>query len=194
MHKLILLLFSSFLGLSLSAQVLEFDQLEMRYDQKQYKAVYRKSKRLLDKPEYDFSFVPNYYLALSKLQLAQNKRWYRRHQYAVEEAYQTFAELNETHEGREILRAHTYEISVLKSDLKQWMYELKRDGDQKTFDLVENVVNTLFSDVPDIEEMEQDVITPEKVKEEEIITSTASISTQRKNILGLSNELLGVPY
>lgn len=190
MRKIIILLFPLLFSFTPSAQVLEFDQLEMRYDQKQYKTVYRKANRLLDNPEYDFSFVPRYYLALSKLQLAQNERWYKRHQYAVEESYETFKEMKQTHEGREVLRAHTYELSVLKSDLKQWMYELKRNGDQKTFDLVENVVNAVFSDIPDVDEMKEDILVPE----EAIITDVGSISKQRKNILALSNDLLGIPY
>lgn len=192
MRKIIILLFPLLFSFTLSAQVLEFDQLEMRYDQKQYRSVYRKANRLLDNPEYDFSFVPRYYLALSKLQLAQEKRWYKRHQYAVKESYETFKELRQTHEGREVLRAHTYELSILKSDLKQWMYELKLDENQKTFDLVDDLVKTLFSDIPDADQLKQDVIAPEI--QEEVITSVGSISKQRKNILALSNDLLGVPY
>jgi cell wall-associated NlpC family hydrolase len=190
MHKIIILIFPLLFSFTLSAQVLEFDQLEMRYDQKQYKAVYRKANRLLDNPAYDFSFVPRYYLSLSKLQLSQNKRWNKRHKYAVQEAYETFKELKQTHEGREILRAHTYEISILKNDLKQWMYELKRDGDQKTFDLIEDVVNTVFSNIPDADNMKEDIAIPEEI----IVADVVSISKQRKNILALSNDLLGVPY
>jgi hypothetical protein len=190
MHKIIILIFPLLFSFTLSAQVLEFDQLEMRYDQKQYKAVYRKANRVLDNPAYDFSFVPRYYLSLSKLQLSQNKRWNKRHKHAVQEAYETFKELKQTHEGREILRAHTYEISILKNDLKQWMYELKRDGDQKTFDLIEDVVNTVFSNIPDADNMKEDIAIPEEI----IVADVVSISKQRKNILALSNDLLGVPY
>src|SRR5690554_4267191 len=94
---LISLLLLSF-QLSSYAQILEFDQLEMRYDQKQYKSVYRKANRLLDNPVYDFSFVPRYYLALSKLQLAQDDKWRRRNKYAIEEAQQTFKELKQRSE------------------------------------------------------------------------------------------------
>jgi cell wall-associated NlpC family hydrolase len=177
--------------LSLSAQILEFDQVEMRYDQKQYKSVYRKASRLLDNPEYDFSFVPRYYLALSKLQLAQNEKWRKHHKYAVEEAKQTFAEMKKTHEGREILRAHQYELSVLKNDLKQWMYELNLDGDRKTFNLIQELIQSIFSDVPEVSDMEEDHVAPE---EEVIIEEVVSISSQRANMIKLSKDLLGVPY
>ncbi len=190
MRKIIILLFPLLFSFTLSAQVLEFDQLEMRYDQRQYQAVYRKANRLLDNPEYDFSFVPRYYLSLSQLQLAQNNRWYRRHPHAVQDAFATFKELKLTHEGREVLRAHTYELSVLKSDLKQWMYELKRDGNQKTFDLVEEFVNTILFDIPDVDGMKEDFVATEEV----IIAEVVSISEQRKKLLALSEDLLGVPY
>lgn len=177
--------------LSLSAQVLEFDQLEMRYDQKQFKSVYRKANRLLDNPNYDFSYIPRYYLALSKLQLAQNPNWNKRNKYAVEEAKQTFVELKQTHEGREVLRAHQYELSILKSDLTQWMYELSLNGDRKTFDLIENIVQTIFSDIPEVSDMKEDQLAP---MEEAIVETTTSISAQRESMIKLSNKLLGVPY
>lgn len=190
MRKIIIFLLPILFSFSLSGQVLEFDKLEMRYDQRQYMAVYRSASKLLDNPEYDFSLLPEYYLALSKLQLAQNPRWYKRNSYAVEDAFSTFKELKLTHEGREVLRAHTYELSILKSDLKNWMNELKRDGNQKTFDLVQEVVITILSDIPDVDGMKQDFAVPEDI----IIDEVLSISKQRKNILALSNDLLGVPY
>ncbi|HLW29406.1 MAG TPA: C40 family peptidase [Brumimicrobium sp.] len=191
MRKILLGLLFLWVQLSLTAQVLEFDQLEMRYDQKQYKSVYRKANRLLDNPVYDFSYIPRYYLALSKLQLAQNEKWRRRHKYSVEEAKETFTELRLTHEGREVLRAHQYELSVLKNDLTQWMYELNLDGDRKTFNQIEELVQTIFSDIPDVSDMKEDQI----VVEEELITEKiTSISEQRANLLKLSNDLLGVPY
>lgn len=187
---LISLLLLSF-QLSSYAQILEFDQLEMRYDQKQYKSVYRKANRLLDNPVYDFSFVPRYYLALSKLQLAQDDKWRRRNKYAIEEAQQTFKELKQTHEGREILRAHQYELSILKSDLSQWMNELSLDGDRQTFALIEDIVETIFTDVPDVAEMKEDHVVPEV---DVVVEEVVSISKQRAKILELSNDLLGVPY
>ena len=191
MRRLLFSLLFLLVQLSLGAQVLEFDQLEMRYDQKQYKSVYRKASRLLDNPVYDFSYVPRYYLALSKLQLSQNPKWRNRNKFAVEEAKATFTELRQTHEGREILRAHQYEISVLKSDLTQWMYELSLDGDRKTFNLVEDLIQTIFSDVPEVSDMKEDHVAPE---EELIVETNISISAQRENMIKSSNDLLGIPY
>lgn len=183
------------------AQVLEFDQIEMRYDQGQYRSVYRKARKLLDDPAYDFSFLPKYYLALSKLQLAQNEGWYRRHKYAVIEAKRTFEELNKTHEGKSILRAHAYELSTLKSDINQWLYELNRNGDKKTFDLVKTISDELFAEIPEVTEMKEDIILPNQTKtpketKEDIKEDieNAPISNQRTLVLNRAQELIGVPY
>ena len=100
----------AFLLLFLSFQVLSqnpaIDHLEMLYDQGYYKLVYRKSMRLLDKPEYDFSKLPAYYQALSALQLAQNEHWYKRHKITIEEAKSILLELKETSLGQKIIKAH----------------------------------------------------------------------------------------
>lgn len=191
MRKILLLLLFLQVQFFLVAQVLEFDQLEMRYDQKQYKSVYRRAQRLLDNPAYDFSYVPQYYLALSQLQLAQNERWRKRHKYAIEEAKETLLMLKKTHEGREILRVHQYELSILKNDLSQWMYALNLAGDQKTFKQIEEIISSLLSDVPEISEMKEDLISPEETVE---IKEVLSISEQRTRLLQSSEELLGVPY
>ncbi|HLW40018.1 MAG TPA: C40 family peptidase [Brumimicrobium sp.] len=198
MHKIIVVILLVALQFNnTTAQILEFDYLEMRYDQKQYKNVYKSANRLMNDPYYDFSYIPRYYLALSKLQLAQNKRWFRRNKFVIEEAKETFIELNSTYEGREVLRAHQYEMSILKNDLHLWMYKLNEDDDRATFAKVEDLMNTIFSDIPDASEMEEDHIeldastTFETDKEENVnITSF----TKREEIVKISESLLGVPY
>lgn len=182
----------------ITAQILEFDYLEMRYDQKQYKSVYKSAKRLMNDPYYDFSYIPRYYLALSKLQLAQNnKRWFRRNKFVIEEAKETFIELNSTYEGREVLRAHQYEMSVLKNDLHLWMYKLNEDNDKATFAKVEDLVNTIFSDIPDASEMEEDHIELDASvsigSDKKDVVNVTSF-TQREGIIKLSESLLGIPY
>jgi hypothetical protein len=56
-------------------QVKKLDKLEILYAQGHYKMVYRKSVRLLNMPDYDFSALPSYYKALSLFQLAQQDSW-----------------------------------------------------------------------------------------------------------------------
>lgn len=177
-------------------QVLEFDKLEMRYDQGHYRSVYRKARQYLDKPQYDFSYLPSYYLAISKLQLAQNDWWYKNHKYAVVEAKRTLLELQKTVEGKQLLEAHQYEMSALKNDLQQWLSDLKINGEKSKIDLVKSVLVELFEDVPDIIELQQDEVVIEN--EEELnassIKGSDDISAPRQKLLERSKELLGVPY
>lgn len=183
------------------SQVLEFDKLEMRYDQGQYRSVYRKARRLLDKPQYDFSYIPSYYLAISKLQLAQNDWWYKNHKYAVIDAKRSLLELKETNEGQQLLTAHQYEMSALKSDLQQWYADLKIDGERNKTDLlksslVKSVLTEVFHDIPDVNELKQDEI---KVSNEDKLETPVSneigiVSEPREKIIRRSEELLGVPY
>ncbi|MFA5573856.1 MAG: C40 family peptidase [Brumimicrobium sp.] len=196
---LIFLFFLFFHQFSLNAQILEFDQLEMRYDQKQYKAVYKNALKLLDKPEYDFSYIPQYYLALSKLQLIQDKRWFKRNKYALDEAVETFKDLNRTKEGKAILQAHQYELSILKNDLSLWMNLLYEDGEKDLFLKIKNVIEELFPDVKDVSKMKEDHIVIDgeisvPTDGDKRIESTKVSSSTRSNIIQVSESVLGVPY
>ena len=190
----ILLFFSPF---SIAwTQVLEFDKLEMRYDQGHYRSVYRKSRQLLDKPQYDFSYLPSYYLAISKLQLAQNDWWYKNHKYAVVEAKRTLLDIQKTVEGKQLLRAHQYEMSALKSDLQQWLTDLKIEGEKNKAELLKSVLVEVFGDVPDIIELQEEEIS---ITEKEELNSSVvdvenTISAPREKLLKRSEELIGVPY
>ncbi|PHR42974.1 MAG: hypothetical protein COA32_16945 [Fluviicola sp.] len=177
-------------------QVLEFDKLEMRYDQGHYRSVYRKSRQLLDKPQYDFSYLPSYYLAISKLQLAQNDWWYKNHKYAVVEAKRTLLDIQKTVEGKQLLRAHQYEMSALKSDLQQWLTDLKIEGEKNKAELLKSVLVEVFGDVPDIIELQEEEIS---ITEKEELNSSVvdvenTISAPREKLLKRSEELIGVPY
>tara|TARA_B100000508_G_scaffold141091_1_gene146304 strand:+ start:30833 stop:31744 length:912 start_codon:yes stop_codon:yes gene_type:complete len=192
--RIVLALILIFLTLdSAKTQVLAFDELEMRYDQGHYKNVYRKARRLLDKPQYDFSYLPEYYIALTKLQLAQNDVWLKRHKYAIVEAKRTFEELQSTHEGRDLLKSHEYEISSLKNDLRIWLGELKLQGKKEQFELVNNILNDVFDDVPNVMDLPEDRIDPDE--QIQVETSNSSIrSDNRTKVLEGAEKLLGVPY
>ncbi len=176
-----------------SGQVLAFDDLEMRYDQGHYRNVYRKARRLLDKPQYDFSLLPEYYIALTKLQLSQNEVWYKRHKYALVEAKRTFIELQRTHEGRELLERHQYEISSLKNDLRIWLGELKLKGNKEVFERVNDLLNTLFVDVPNATDLPADKVIIEENTEDKVVPIAVSSDTRTKLLKG-AQDLLGTPY
>ncbi len=89
MKGLILFVFVTFCVSIGSAQIREFDKLEVLYAQNHYKMVYRKANTLLDIPDYDFSQIPKFYKAISLFQLCQNDRWLIRHPNALEDAAKT---------------------------------------------------------------------------------------------------------
>lgn len=194
MRIIILISLTFILTTSLSAQVMEFDKLEMKYDQGHYRMVYRKANHLLDNPYYDYSYLPSYYRAISMLQLAQNRTWFKRNSYAISEAKETLLDMNKTIEGRTILKAHTYELSSLRKDLKQWTTDLKLTDDLSMYRMVNDLLETIFNDLPYVIDMQEDqnpvdVSTPdpEEVKE-------SSISEVRSNLINHSRKYLGVPY
>jgi cell wall-associated NlpC family hydrolase len=164
----------------------------MRYDQGHYRSVYRKARRFLDKPQYDFSYIPSYYLAITKLQLAQNDWWYKNHKYAVIDAKRKLLDIQKTIEGQQLLLAHQYEMSALKSDLQQWLADLKIEGEKTKTDLVKSVLVEVFGDIPDVIELQQDEIIV--TNEEDINSSITDVSKPREKVLKRSEELLGVPY
>lgn len=194
MRIILFISFTVILTTSLSAQVMEFDKLEMKYDQGHYRMVYRKANRILDNPYYDYSYLPSYYRAISMLQLAQNRTWFKRNSYAISEAKETLLDMNKTFEGKTILKAHTYELSSLRKDLKQWTTDLKLTDDLSMYRMVNDLLETIFNDLPYVIDMQEDqnpvdVSTPdsEEVKE-------SSISEVRSNLINHSRKYLGVPY
>lgn len=193
-NGLLLLIFVPLLHHRGHAQVLAFDQLEIRYDQGHYRSVYRKARRLLDKPDYDFSLIPNYYLALAKLQLAQNEGWLKRHKYAIVEAKRTFERLQRTHEGKAVLKTHQYEVSALKKDLRSWLETLKDKGKKDRFDLVQHLINDLFADVPEVTSLPEDKATSVPTEKIELEPQSTTKNSARGQLLSRGEELLGVPY
>lgn len=192
--RIVLLIFISLFFVTTGfTQVMEFDKLEMKYDQGHYRMVLRKSNRLLDNPYYDFSYLPNYYRALSMLQLAQNRTWYRRNSYAISEAKETLLEMNKTIEGRTILKAHAYELSSLRKDLKQWTTDLKLTEDLTMYRRVNDLLESVFSDLPYVTDMKEDQVKPIEITTSED-EETASLSELRSKLIDHSKKYLGVPY
>ena len=99
MKKIGLIFTFSLLSTFIFSQIKEFDKLEMLYAQKHYKMVFRKSNRLLNNPEFDFSQLPNYYKSLSLFQLVQNDLWFKRHPEAISEAVNLYIQVQKSSDG-----------------------------------------------------------------------------------------------
>ncbi len=173
-----------------TAQVKEFDKLEIYYAQRHYKLVYRKANKLLDIPDYDYSQVPKFYKALSMFQLSQNEHWLVRHPNALEDAAKLFREIKLSSDGKKIFNAHVYEISFLKRDLFSWAEDLRRRGLKKDFERLQEAIAGLFDEIPDIDH--QGEIKPSDVAsggyESDIY------GKEREKIVTLAMKQVGVPY
>lgn len=180
------------LGLTSHAQVKAFDKLEMLYDQGHYALVLKKAERLLDNPEYDYSQIPSLYKSMALFQLSQNEYWLKRHANALDEAKELFLKIKSSSDGRKVFEAHIFEISALKRDLAYWSDDLKRTGNRQAFENVQELMNGLFDNVPDIEEPE--------IKPAEIIavaTDMSESATRRKNreeVIEMAKKYVGAPY
>ncbi len=191
MKGLILFVFVAFCVSLGSAQIREFDKLEVLYAQNHYKMVYRKANTLLDIPDYDFSQIPKFYKAISLFQLCQNDRWLIRHPNALEDAAKMFNEIKTSSDGKKVFDAHIYEISFLKHDLISWAEDLKRRGQKVEFERLQKVTSSLFDEIPDIDFQGE-------IAEKDIVDSDGSekdmYSKERDKIIDYAKKQLGVPY
>lgn len=186
--KLLIILFTIPFSTSFG-QVIEFDMLEMRYDQGHYKSVLRSANRLIDNPAFDYSYVPKYYRSLASFQLGQNSFWLKRNKNALNDATEILIELRKTQEGRKILKSHVYELSSLKKDLEQWGSVVHIEGNTKLFEQIKRILDELFLGVPEIYDLQKD-----KNSLEEVVTSTLKISEKRRLLLAEASKHLGTPY
>jgi len=104
----------AFLTFNVFSQVKEFDKLEMLFDQGHYKVVYRKSNKLIDNPEFDYSKLPLFYKSISMLELSRNSRWFKRNPKSITQAIENLEELNLK---GSIFNAHQHELVKIYTDL-----------------------------------------------------------------------------
>ena len=190
-YKYILLLLISFLlSTSLLGQVKDFDKIEMLYSQKHFKMVFRKSNRLLDNPDYDYSMVPTFYKSLSVFQLTQNERWYKKHPLLLQEARELFLKVKNSNDGSKIFNAHINELIYLKSDLLSWLEELKRDGKADEYLKSKNILSGLFDKIPNKDR--QGEINKKQAEDNE--DDDPTISKTRNELIKFAKKQIGVPY
>ena len=182
-----ILLITFLISFIADAQNPRLDKLEMFFDQGHYKKVRRKSSRLLDDPEYDFSMLPAYYKSISLFQLAQNEYWLLTHPKALDEAKALFLIVKNSNDGEKILNSHMYELAWLKNDMISWAADLKRLGKQKEFEEVQELIDVLFEEVPEID------VTPvdSNILDTIIVVENPGL---RDQILITAKKQLGTPY
>lgn len=185
---LILLLLFVGVRFEAKAQNPEFDKLEMLFDQRHYKKVYRRSRRLMDKPEYDFSLLPKYYKSLSALQLSQNEHWLLRHPHALEDAKELFLEIKRDEDSEKLFASHKYELTWVKNELVTWAADLKRRGKKDEFELVQEIIDVLFENIDDLDDI------PDASTVENPDTTVVANPDFRDEIIITAKKQLGTPY
>lgn len=194
MKAIVITAFSMLFFVQAKAQVPAFDKMEMLYAQKHYKMVFRRANRLLDNPEYDYSWMPTYYKSLAMFQLSDDRFWSIRREDALEEAKNLFLEVKSASDGLKILNAHVYEISSLKSDLVARLEDYQRRGMIAEFENLQQTIEVVFHDVPLID----DEVKP-KVEEELIVKNDETLeftfdASNRDEVLAFAQGQLGTPY
>ena len=129
--------------MSAVAQVPAFDKLEQLYDQGRYHLVYRKSVRLLNKPEYDYSLLPAYYQAIAALQLMRNEGWRSKHSETIDLSFVFLKALGKTEKGTKLKVNHGQELVSLQADLNDWIAELSQEKENKLVRMYSSNISAL---------------------------------------------------
>lgn len=135
-NRFIILIFFCWFASRAAAQNIRFDRLEQFFDQGYFKLVYRKSKQLLNDPTYDYSMLPNYYKAISILELAQQNKWQKRHESELNWAMSHLLDLQKQRKGQQLILAHRTELEALYTDITHHiaaLTEAKSSTDRDTW-------------------------------------------------------------
>jgi len=180
---LLIVLFPFFI----SAQNKDFDRLEMLYDQGHYKKVLKRATKLSTKPEYAKAVLPNYYRAMSMLQLYRNDKWRRRNSKALDQGVKLFLEMKQRDADGRVFAAHLYEIQSLKRDYDYFLEELELDTKKnaKLISEVRAAYAKLFTGIQDIQDVKPNITSPPQL---------ANISDNRKKIVEFAYKHVGVKY
>ncbi|MFN6085294.1 MAG: hypothetical protein ACK476_10250 [Fluviicola sp.] len=114
--KFIFVVLFLIIGVNSFAQIKAFDKLEMLYEQGHYGVVYRKADRLLDKPEYDYSYQPEFYKSMAMFHLSEKEFWSQLHPDALQEARKMFLDVKNSPDGGKVFNAHLNQVVELKKN------------------------------------------------------------------------------
>lgn len=189
--KILVFLITLFSVHSLFAQNKEFDKMEMLYDQGHYNIVLRKSNKLLNNPEYDFSFVPSYYKSLALFQLIQDRNKFQKSTSFMQEAETLFLKVKSSNEGMKFIQHHLREVSELKRDLTAWAEIQKIEGNTEQFTTVVGVITRIFDKIPDLD-IESTITLKNDLASKAL--DNKSLSKVRQDLLEAAKSQLGKPY
>lgn len=175
------------------SQVKAFDKLEILYDQGHYGMVYRRANRLLDKPDYDYSFQPEFYKSLAMFRLSEKDFWFQIHPNALQEARKLFLDVKNNPEGVKVFNAHLNHVAELKKFMVERVNELKRNGETDKYDELQQILFGLFDHIPDMDNP-GGVKAPDAVADDSDVVESESVKSMREDVISYAKKQLGVPY
>ncbi len=189
----LIVLFCFFQSLSFG-QVKKIDKLEVLYEQGHYHLVYRKANRLLDIPDYDYSYQPEFYKSLAMFRLSDDKLWSQFHPGALQEARKLFLDVKSSSDGAKVFNAHLDHVAELRKFLVERAEKLKLDGNTTEFDELQEILFGLFEHIPDLDNP-NGTITPKdpETNEGEGAESVALVKT-REDLITEAKKYIGTPY
>jgi len=184
----------SLVSFAAQAQVKQIDKLEVLYAQEHYSMVYRRANRLLDIPDYDYSFQPEFYKSLAMFRLSEDHVWSQFHPDALQEARKLFLSVKTSPDGAKVFNAHLNHVAELKKYLVERVADLKKEGEQMEADELQQIIFGLFDHIPDLDTPNgiKPPVVPETSETEE--AETAAIIKTRDQMVDIAKKQLGVPY
>jgi len=185
-----LLLCALFFCVSISpsiGQIKKIDRLEQYYDQGHYKIVYRKSARLLKKPERYPSILPAYYRAMSSFQLMHDPAWMNRNGSGLKESRHLMNEVFRSEPWPILIKSHSNELIAMEALFDLWLTQIGSVEKGEDVALMKSWILTGF--------LQQDFNNPreEYVDESGLIPEGLSV-LERNNLVHYSYEFKGIPY
>lgn len=187
----------------LSAQDRKIDKLEVFYDQGYYRKTLRKSKRLLNKPDYDYSAVPKLFKALSLFKLTLDQRYKKRHPKAFDEAVRNLEIfINQDVKGL-AYTAHRDKILEIQVQLAKKSLALKKRGRSMEADKIAGVIQNYFKGNKSLEGLPMTNVEKEvpvekekdpKENEKEDASEEITVSSSRDEVISYAKKYLGVKY
>jgi cell wall-associated NlpC family hydrolase len=179
---------------SVSAQVKALDRLEVLYEQGHYGMVYRSANRLLDRPDYDYSFQPEFYKALAIFRMADRDFWMQMHPGVLQEARNLYLEVKNNPEGVKVFNAHLNHVAALKQFLVQRVERLKKENRMDEYDELQQILFGLFDHIPDLDNPAGDYTPKEPETNEGALVESAVKIKKRDQIVDAAKQQIGVQY
>lgn len=161
-----------------------FDRIEMLYDQRNYKKVYKISDKLLSDNSYKNS--PNVLLfhTLSEYQLAKSKSKFSKSSAIL--AYEKFVQMDPEGKFRNMYDIYIYDMQL---DIVNEIRTLKHEGDEEKAKVKFATYERLFGKGASYE-----TITKETPNIENPLTENSKTKGTRDQVIDYAKKFVGVPY